>query len=676
MSGHFYRFRAARAKTIAASAAIAAALSSPSQAFDVRVEGLSGEPQENVEAMLTPVRERTSTQQPQTYRAQVDKSIRRGLEALGYYQYEIRYRWEKPKKEEAQRQDGAQEKDKVDKTPDKKKALESLNLAAVVAGTSPFVKDQTDLSDAVPVKTIIAGDVRFQRPLPGSPQDEALRQTRLDGSQRGKGPVLVATVKLGDPVLIKKAVLTIEGEDLTEHSVFRHLQRQLPKEGTQLNHGQYSDFKSSVERTAMRYGYFDGQFSESELQVNAETNEADWLLVFDPKGRYAFGGVSFEGSQIREPILRNIVPFKKGEPYSSDGIAELNRRLAATGWFNSIVVTPDIQAGRKSENKELPVSARVSPKTKNSIETGLGYSTDVGPRGKLIWKKPWINDSGHSLESDADISGLEQLWDMSYKMPLEENALEQYWLFRGGYKHEDLNDTKSDALSFAATRRWDLYEGWQKGVSLKWRLDDFTQGSVDNKTMMIYPEFSLSRSRSRGGLMPRWGDSQRYTVGYANKMWGSDVDALMLEAQFVLIRTYARNHRFVLRSHLGWIETGDFNDVPPDLRYFAGGDRSIRGYDYESISPKDENGELTGATKMLTGSFEYQMRVMGKWWGAVFVDVGRAANNFEFSDMKKGVGVGVRWESPLGPVKLDIATPVDDSEENGIQFYIGLGPEL
>ena len=390
----------------------------------------------------------------------------------------------------------------------------------------------------------------------------------------------------------------------------------------------------------------------------------------------AAGPVDFSGSQIREPILQNLVPFKEGEPYFSDNIAELNRRLSASGWFNSIVVTPDIVAGRKSESKQLPVHTRVSPKIKNSVETGLGYSTDVGPRGRLIWKKPWLNDSGHSLEAAGDISKLEQMLDLSYKLPLEENALEQFWMFGGGYKHEDLNDTKADSLTFAATRRWDLYEGWQKGIALKFRLDDFTQGSLDNKTMMVYPEFSLSRTRSRGGLMPKWGDSQRYTIGYANQMWGSDIDALMLEAQYTLIRTFARKHRFVLRSHLGWIETGDFNDVPPDLRYFAGGDRSIRGYDYESISPKDESGDLTGASKMITGSIEYQLRVKGKWWGAVFFDIGRADTNFEFSNLKKGAGIGVRWESPLGPIKLDIAKPVGDSEENGIQFYIGLGPEL
>ena len=131
-----------------------------------------------------------------------------------------------------------------------------------------------------------------------------------------------------------------------------------------------------------------------------------------------------------------------------------------------------------------------------------------------------------------------------------------------------------------------------------------------------------------------------------------------------------------MRSHLGWIQTDDFEQVPPDLRFFAGGDRSVRGYKYESISPEDENGDLTGAEKLVTASFEYQYRVTGNWWGAVFFDIGQAVNNFNNQDWKKGVGVGVRWQSPLGPIKLDIATPVGDPDKHDVQFYIGLGPEL
>lgn len=176
--------------------------------------------------------------------------------------------------------------------------------------------------------------------------------------------------------------------------------------------------------------------------------------------------------------------------------------------------------------------------------------------------------------------------------------------------------------------------------------------------------------------MPTWGDSQRYSVDYSNTAWGSDVDFSVLQAQNVWIRTLYDRHRFVMRANLSWIETGDFDKVPPDLRFFAGGDRSIRGYKYKSISPKDSDGNLKGASKLATGSLEYQYNVTGKWWGAVFVDSGEAVSDIRRSDFKTGTGVGVRWASPVGPIKLDFAVPVGDKDEHGLQFYIGLGPEL
>jgi translocation and assembly module TamA len=128
-----------------------------------------------------------------------------------------------------------------------------------------------------------------------------------------------------------------------------------------------------------------------------------------------------------------------------------------------------------------------------------------------------------------------------------------------------------------------------------------------------------------------------------------------MQAQDVWIRTLYDRHRFVVRGNLGWIEADDFDKVPPDLRFFAGGDRSIRGYKYKSISPKDDDGKLIGASKLATGSLEYQYNVSGKWWGAVFVDSGEAVSDIRKSDFKTGAGVGVRWQSPVGPIKLDIA---------------------
>ncbi|WP_130832030.1 autotransporter assembly complex protein TamA [[Erwinia] mediterraneensis] len=490
----------------------------------------------------------------------------------------------------------------------------------------------------------------------------------------GGRPVLIARVTPGPPVKIGGSTIVVRGEARDDPDYQEWVKQGRPAVGSQLNHGDYSKFKNGFSNLALRNGYFDGDFKTSQLGVSVERREAFWDIDYDSGPRYRFGDVSFQGSQIREEYLQNLVPFEKGEKYSSRELAELNRRLSATGWFNSVVVAPEFEQGRQT--KVLPLSAVVSPRTENTIETGVGYSTDVGPRLKTTWKKPWVNDRGHSLAASAYISAPEQQLDLSYKVPLLKSPLEQYYLLQGGLKRTDLNDTKSDSTTLAVSRYWDNSSGWQKAINLRWSLDHFTQGSVTNTTMLLYPGVSVNRTRSRGGLMPTWGDSQRYSIDVSDTTWGSDVDFMILQAQNVWIRTLADKHRFVARGNLGWIETNDFERVPPDLRFFAGGDRSIRGYGYKEVSPRDEEGKLTGASKLATGSLEYQYNVSGKWWGAVFVDSGEAVNDIKQSNFKTGAGVGVRWASPVGPIKLDIARPIGDDKEHGLQFYVGLGPEL
>ncbi|EOV3101944.1 autotransporter assembly complex protein TamA [Klebsiella oxytoca] len=485
--------------------------------------------------------------------------------------------------------------------------------------------------------------------------------------------VLIAKVTPGEPVRIGGTEVILRGGARTDRD-YLDLLNTRPAIGTILNHGDYDSFKSSLTRVALRKGYFDSEFNKSQLGVSLDRHQAFWDIDYNSGERYRFGPVTFEGSQIRDEYLQNLVPFKQGDYYTSQDLAELNRRLAATGWFSSVVVAPQFEKSRQT--KVLPLQGVVSPRKENTVETGVGYSTDVGPRVKGTWRKPWMNSYGHSLTSSLSLSAPEQQLDFSYKVPLLKSPLEQYYLMQGGFKRTDLNDTQADSTTLAVSRYWEMSSGWQRALNLRWSLDHFTQANVTNTTMLIYPGVSVNRTRSRGGLMPTWGDSQRYSVDYSNTMWGSDINFIVMQAQDVWIRTLYDRHRFVVRGNLGWIEADNFSKVPPDLRFFAGGDRSIRGYKYKSISPKDDDGKLMGASKLATGSLEYQYNVSGKWWGAVFVDSGEAVSDIRESNFKTGAGLGVRWQSPIGPIKLDIARPIGDKEEHGLQFYIGLGPEL
>lgn len=485
--------------------------------------------------------------------------------------------------------------------------------------------------------------------------------------------VLVAHVDAGEPVRIEAVNINLTGEAQTDPD-YVQLLRTVPVKGDILDHGKYDSFKSALTGMALRKGYFDAELTKSQLAVAPQLYEGFWNFDYNSGDRYRFGKVTFVNSQIREEYLQNLVPFTEGEYYTSEQLAEFSRRLSSTNWFNSVVVSPGFD--NVYDDKRIPMETLLSPRNKNMMELGGGYSTDVGPRVKATWKRPWINSRGQSLEASTTISSPEQSLDFSYKIPLKANPLEQYYLLQTGFKHEDHNDTKSDSATVNVARYWNSSTGWQRSVNLRWSLDHFTQGNDVYTTMLLYPGVNFNRTRQRGGLMPNWGDSQRYSVDISDTTWGSDVDFIVFQAQNVWIRTLANNHRFIARGNVGWIETNEFKKVPPSLRFFAGGDRSVRGYKYKSISPVDDEDKLTGASRLVTGSLEYQYNVTGKWWGAAFFDVGEAVHDFNSNDLKKGAGVGVRWESPVGPIKFDVARPVGDKEKNDVQFYIGLGPEL
>ena len=158
----------------------------------------------------------------------------------------------------------------------------------------------------------------------------------------------------------------------------------------------------------------------------------------------------------------------------------------------------------------------------------------------------------------------------------------------------------------------------------------------------------------------------------------SDTSFTRIKLENAWLRTYQKKHRIFIRGTLGMIATRNFDVIPPDLRFFAGGDNSVRGYDYQSISPKNAQGQLTGARLLATASFEYRYNVTGQWWASTFIDMGDAVNSFKKFGPKKGAGVGIRWISPVGPIKFDIARPIGGHvhEKRPWKFYIGLGSEL
>ena len=496
---------------------------------------------------------------------------------------------------------------------------------------------------------------------------------RFERKQRqGKRDLLIAHVTPGEPTKIAGTDVQIEGEAAQDEN-FDALRKKLPKEGVLVEHQTYDDYKTAISRLALNRGYFDGEFKISRLEISPEIHQAWWRMLFDSGVRYHYGNITFSHSQIRDDYLNNILNIKPGDPYLMNNLSDLTSDFSSSNWFSSVLVQPNVN----HKSKTVDVEILLYPRKKNAMELGVGFATDGGVHTQIGWTKPWINSRGHSFRTNLYLSAPKQTLEATYRMPLLKNPLNYYYDYSVGWEGEKENDTNTRALTLSALRYWNNAHGWQYFGGLRARYDSFTQADITDKTFLLYPTVGFTRTRLRGGSFATWGDVQKITFDVGNKVWLSEASFVKVQASSAWIRTYAENHRIVARAEVGYLHTKDIEKIPPALRFFAGGDRSVRGYGYKKIAPKNKNGKLVGGSRLLAGSLEYQYQVYPNWWAATFADSGLAANDYTTKELRYGAGVGVRWASPVGAIKFDIATPIHDKDNSkNIQFYIGLGTEI
>lgn len=490
----------------------------------------------------------------------------------------------------------------------------------------------------------------------------------IELQNRNNGSRLLINVLAGEPTRIADVDLQLKGDASTDAD-FTALLAQAPQTGQIIHHGQYDSFKNSLNSLALRKGYFNASFTLARLEVAPALKQAFVKLHFDSGRRYRFGEVSFQGEHIRTERLQSLVPFKAGDPYLATQLGQLNQALANTNWFSSILVTGNTE---QLDDFILPVEVELAPRKRNSIETGIGFSDDVGARFKLNWLKPWLNDRGHSFNSKLALSSAEQSVEAAYKMPLETVA-NDFWQLQYGLRNRDYQDTRSKESNLALERHWLLESDWYRTASVRWLYEDYTQADQKDNSSLIIPGLSFSRSRQTGSGMPIRADRLLFGIEVSDRSWGSAESFVRLRGRAGYITTLADNHRLIGRLDAGAILMEQVDNLPPSIRFFAGGDNNLRGYAYESVSPLNSNGELIGGRYMATSSLEYQYRVRGNWWLATFADYGSAWSNTP--DWKRGVGFGVRWGSPIGAVRIDFAWGLD-AEGSPFQLHFSLGPEL
>ena len=496
-------------------------------------------------------------------------------------------------------------------------------------------------------------------------------QIRSEVLEEGGKPLLRLHIEQGEAVRLRTVEIRVEGEAAQLDS-FRVPHRAKLAPGAVLNHGAYEDAKRLIRNRALRFGFFDGRFVEQSLLIDPEAKVADIRLVFQSGARYHLGQVQFEGeTPFDADLLERMVPFQAGVPYDSDLIGELNRALVSSSYFEDVRVDA---APEQAEDHTIPVQVRLQARKPRTLAAGVGYSTDVGPRLRGNWTRHWRGGQGHRLGTDFEFSSPRQNLGTWYEIPLDP-PLTDSLRFTAGYQMEDLVDTESERLTIGA--QWQHlpeYE-WQRIVSLRWEQESYTTGEDEGRSTLLLPGIGFSRTQSDSKIDPSRGWRLQADLTGASRALLSDTDLLHLNLLAKGLTSFAGGHRLLGRVQFGGIATNDFAAIPPSLRFFAGGDQSVRGYDYQTLSPRDSDDERVGGRYLLVGSLEYQYPLRERWRLATFVDHGNAIDSFS-DPLKTGVGIGVRWVSPVGPLRLDLAHALDQDEGSGFRIHFSMGPEL
>jgi translocation and assembly module TamA len=358
---------------------------------------------------------------------------------------------------------------------------------------------------------------------------------------------------------------------------------------------------------------------------------------------------------------------------------------------------PPTLAGRKTpqevaESKKVPLYVFVSSSKPRDAQVGLGYGTDTGVRATAKIDYNLLNRQGYQAGAETEVSRITKNVTVYASRPWK-HPLNDTLEGRLTYEEEVIDqgegnfDLSTSTLKAALARNIRRESGWNRSYSVRYRLDELETGVDETELDDLPIRFTSSKPKQQALLFgyginktdvdsatnPTRGIRQYYAIEAGADKALSDTDLAIVRAGVSGIYSFGedKKHQVLGSVNAGYIWADDFYDVPYKLRFFAGGDQSIRGYDYESLSPLDK-GYLTGGQILAVGSAEYNYEFRPGFRGAFFTDVGNAYDKDFETETKVGVGVGIRWASPVGVVRVDVAAGVtEESIPVRLHFFIG-----
>lgn len=489
-------------------------------------------------------------------------------------------------------------------------------------------------------------------------------------------------IELGRPTIINQLDLQLLGEATNNLKLSQEINQLSVKflhKDQQLNHDEYEKTKQYILNKLYDYGFLNAKFDKSTITINPNNYTASILLIIDSKQQYYLGAVTFESDRYTTDFLKSYVTFKEHNLYSRDALMQLKNNLLNSGLFSKIRIdTPNIAT---IDNNIIPITVRTYAKPANNYSGSIGFGTDTGIRGSLGYSRKRINHPGHQINLNIMGSKIRKNATADYSILGTNPIIDKYnFGITGTEETIEKRFNQNAAIYIQKTKKL-------ANKTQFWKLNFLTEAYKElpeqNKQ---YAKFIMPSLRLIWVHKPHnqnqdnnIGNKLDITTKFAHKSLASST-LLQITIQEKWIKPLIYDINIILKGTLGCTYIKGIKKLPLSLRFFAGGDYSIRGYAYESLGPtitdKNGNQKVIGGKHLILTSFELEKPIYNQINAGYFIDLGNALNTFNklnFNKLAFTNGLGLIYKTPIGSVRAYVAKPlktVDHVNKKSLRFHL------
>lgn len=433
--------------------------------------------------------------------------------------------------------------------------------------------------------------------------------------------------------------------------------------GEPFRSGDWEKAKRQLVEAMRSDGFMRARVVDSRAAVDPGRRTAALEVKVDSGPLMHVGEIEIDGLKIYpRGVVTGLRPFRRGDRYRIGSLVEYQNRLRESGYFSAASVFPDTGAlDADPALREVPVDVIVTEGKPQKVTIGLGYGTDEGFRAQLGYEHRNLFGRGWFLDSGITLDQVQPRWFTTLRTPYDDDG--KYWTTGLRVDQLDLLNVRSRRAS-AQIGRGKRVGDITTLLSAEYQIEDLRvrespTRAVDSVNRALVLAYSWNVVRVDSRLDPSRGYSLTTQVSAASSALGSDRSFARVYARGIRYIPLSNNRklgggRIVLIGELGAVAADSSEGIPQQNLFRAGGSRSVRGYDYQTLGVRRGDAVL-GGRYLIVGSAEYQHPITSMVAAAVFYDRGNAFDSMGDFSTVAGAGAGLRLRTPLGPVNLDVA---------------------